>query len=71
MLFLSWRGQRTILALVFLMIVFTILSLTHKLILLSDFYNLGADLLLMGIWLNGSFIPINKIKKTLNPDILS
>ena len=71
MLFLSWRGQRTILALVFPMIVFTFLSLTHKLILLSDFYNLGADLLLMGIWLNGSFIPINKIKKTLNPDILS
>ena len=71
MLFLSWRGQRTILALIFPMIGFTILSLTHKLILLSDFYNLGADLLLMGIWLNGSFIPINKIKKTHNPDILS
>ena len=71
MLLISWRDQRTILALVFPMIVFTILSLTRRLILLSDFYNLGADLLLMGIWLNGSFIPINKIKKTHNPDILS
>tara|TARA_B100000900_G_C20570674_1_gene713090 strand:+ start:251 stop:577 length:327 start_codon:yes stop_codon:yes gene_type:complete len=72
MLFLNWRGQRTILALIVAMIGFTFLLLIHQLILSSDFYNLGAGLLLMGIWLNGSFISVfKKLRKTLNPNILS
>ncbi len=72
MLFLNWRGNRTVFALIVAMIGFTFLLLIHQLILSSDFYNLGAGLLLMGIWLNGSFISVfNKLRKTLNPNILS
>jgi len=72
MLLLNWRGERTVNALIVAMIGFTFLLLTHQLILSSGFYNLGAVLLLLGIWLNGSLISIlNKIRKTLNPDILN
>jgi hypothetical protein len=60
------------LALIVAMIGFTFLLLIHQLILSPDFYNLGAGLLLMGIWLNGSFISVfKKLRKTLNPNILS
>ena len=72
MLLSNWRGQRTILAIIVAMIGFSIILLIHQLMLSPDFYNLGAGLLLLGIWLNGSFISVlNKIRKKLNADILS
>ena len=72
MLLLNWRGQRTILAIIVAMIGFSIILLIHQLMLSPDFYNLGAGLLLLGIWLNGSFISVlNKIRKKLNADISS
>ena len=72
MILLNWRGLRTITALIVAMVGFTLIILTHQLILSSDLYNLGVALLLMGIWLNGSFISVlNKIRRILNPDILN
>jgi len=46
--------------------------MTHQLILSSGFYNLGAMLLFMSIWLNGSFIYLlNKVRSKLRPGILN
>ena len=72
MLLSNWRGQRTILAIIVAMIGFTLILLIHQLMLSPDFYNFGAGLLLLGIWLNGSFISVlNRVRKKLNADISS
>jgi hypothetical protein len=72
MLLLNWRGRRTFNALLVALMGFALILLTHQLILSSGFYNLGAMLLLMSIWLNGSFISIlNKIMSKLRPGILN
>lgn len=50
------KGVRTLYALVIVMTGFIFLVLTHQLILPPSFYNIGAGMLLAGIWVNGSFL---------------
>jgi hypothetical protein len=72
MLLFNWRGQRTLYALMIAMVGFTLISLTHQLVLSSVFYNLGAALLLMSIWLNSSLISLlHKFRRKLRPGILN
>lgn len=72
MLLFNWRGQRTLYALMIAMAGFTLISLTHQLMLSSVFYNLGAALLLMSIWLNSSLISLlHKFRRKLRPGILN
>tara|TARA_B110001452_G_scaffold88169_1_gene72130 strand:+ start:7303 stop:7740 length:438 start_codon:yes stop_codon:yes gene_type:complete len=72
MLLLNWRGRRTFNALLVSLVGFSLILMTHQLILSSGFYNLGAMLLFMSIWLNGSFIYLlNKIRSKLRPGILN
>ena len=72
MLLFNWRGQRTLYALMIAMVGFTLISLTHQLVLSSVFYNLGAALLLMSIWLNSSLISLlDKFRRKLRPGILN
>ena len=72
MLLFNWRGQRTLYALMIAMVGFTLISLTHQLMLSSVFYNLGAALLLMSIWLNSSLISLlHKFRRKLRPGILN
>ena len=72
MLFFNWRGQRTFYALLIAMAGFTLISLTHQLVLSPVFYNLGAGMLLMSIWLNSSLISLlDKFRRTLRPGILN
>ena len=70
MLLFNWRGQRTLYALMIAMVGFTLISLTHQLVLSPVFYDLGAVLLLMSIWLNSSLIfLLNKFRRKLRPGI--
>ena len=70
MLLFNWRGQRTLYALMIAMVGFTLISLTHQLVLSPVFYDLGAVLLLMSIWLNSSLISLlNKFRRKLRPGI--
>ncbi|MGY8979034.1 MAG: hypothetical protein ACKVLJ_12850 [Cytophagales bacterium] len=72
MLLLNWRGRRTFNALLVSLVGFSLILMTHQLILSSGFYNLGAILLFMSIWLNGSFIYLlNKVRSKLRPGILN
>jgi hypothetical protein len=72
MLLLNWRGRRTFNALLVSLVGFSLILMTHQLILSSGFYNLGAMLLFMSIWLNGSFIYLlNKVRSKLRPGILN
>ena len=72
MLLLNWRGRRTFNALLVSLVGFSLILMTHQLILSSGFYNLGAMLLFMSIWLNGSFIYLlNKLRSKLRPGILN
>jgi len=70
MFLFNWRGQRTLYALTIAMVGFTLISLTHQLVLSPIFYDLGAVLLLMSIWLNSSLISLlNKFRRKLRPGI--
>lgn len=70
MFLFNWRGQRTLYALTIAMVGFTLISLTHQLVLSPVFYDLGAVLLLMSIWLNSSLIfLLNKFRRKLRPGI--
>ena len=70
MFLFNWRGQRTLYALTIAMVGFTLISLTHQLVLSPIFYDLGAVLLLMSIWLNSSLIfLLNKFRRKLRPGI--
>ena len=70
MFLFNWRGQRTLYALMIAMVGFTLISLTHQLVLSPVFYDLGAVLLLMSIWLNSSLISLlNKFRRKLRPGI--
>ena len=70
MLLFNWRGQRTLYALMIAMVGFTLISLTHQLVLSPVFYDLGAVLLLMSIWLNSSLISfLDKLRRKLRPGI--
>jgi len=72
MLLLNWRGRRTFNALLVSLVGFSLILMTHQLILSSGFYNLGAMLLFMSIWLNGSFIYLlSSIRSKLRPGILN
>ena len=72
MFLFNWRGQRTLYALTIAMVGFTLISLTHQLVLSPIFYDLGAVLLLMSIWLNSSLISLlNKFRRKLRLDILN
>jgi hypothetical protein len=72
MLLLNWRGRSTFNALLVSLVGFSLILMTHQLILSSGFYNLGAMLLFMSIWLNGSFIYLlNKVRSKLRPGILN
>ena len=72
MLLLNWRGRRTFNALLVSLVGFSLILMTHQLILSSGFYNLGAMLLFMSIWLNGSFIYLlSRIRSKLRPGILN
>jgi len=72
MFLFNWRGQRTLYALTIALVGFILISLTHQLVLSSGFYNLGAALLLMSIWLNSSLISLlNKFRRKLRLDILN
>jgi hypothetical protein len=72
MLLFNWRGRRTFNALMVSLVGFSLILMTHQFILSSGFYNLGAILLFMSIWLNGSFISLlNKIRTKLRPGILN
>ena len=70
MLLFNWRGQRTLYALMIAMVGFTLISLTHQVVLSPVFYDLGAVLLLMSIWLNSSLISLlDKLRRKLRPGI--
>ena len=70
MFLFNWRGQRTLYALTIAMVGFTLILLTHQLVLSPVFYDLGAVLLLMSIWLNSSLIfLLNKFRRKLRPGI--
>ena len=70
MLLFNWRGQRTLYALMIAIVGFTLISLTHQLVLSPVFYDLGAVLLLMSIWLNSSLISLlDKLRRKLRPGI--
>ena len=72
LLLLNWRGRRTFNALLVSLVGFSLILMTHQLILSSGFYNLGAMLLFMSIWLNGSFIYLlSRIRSKLRPGILN
>ncbi len=55
LIYMNRRGRRTYFAIAFALSGFILIILTHQLIISSVWYNAGTALLILAIWLNGSF----------------
>jgi hypothetical protein len=69
LIFMNRRGKRTNVALALATVGFILILLTHQLILTAVWYNAGTILLLLAIWLNGSFSSFVSSIKSVNSSV--
>jgi len=53
---LNNKGTRTFFSILIALIGFLLVLFTHQLILTPDYYNWGAMLLIVAVWVNGNFV---------------
>ncbi|MCA6074510.1 hypothetical protein [Fulvivirga sedimenti] len=55
MLFMNFKGRQTWAAFIVAFTGFVLITLTHQLIIPSEYYTAGSILFILAIWINGSF----------------